>query len=229
MECHHSYVLRPYTGRVPAAAVRRRAAEIDALMMAAIGTRQLAEDYNLKSLDQRADELRKAQDQSAADLVALVAKCRSNDEGAVTKADYMVEAARNVALQEAATTVKYMASIRQAISDLGLQYFIERPETLLAAIDNPVYPDPLDFLDPIQKLMDSDLSARTEHYASLPAPATLAAIGAVNAATFAGEVDKNNPENEAHIPYLLNIAAAWRQVQDALADPSKTDQALPDP
>lgn len=212
------------------AAVRRLAAEIDALMIAAIGTRQLTEDYNLKSLDQRADELQKAQDQAAADLVALVAKRRSNDEGAVTKADYMVEAARNVALQEAATTtVKYMASIRQAISDLGLQYFIERPETLLAAIDNPVYPDPLDFLDPIQKLMDSDLSARTEHYASLPAPATLAASGAVNAATFAVEVHKNKPENEAHIPYLLNIAATWRQIQGALSDPSKTDQALPNP
>lgn len=42
----------------------------------------------------------------------------------------MVDTARNVALQEAANagTVKSMASIRQAISDLGLQYFIEHPE-----------------------------------------------------------------------------------------------------
>lgn len=229
MECHHSYVLRPYTGRVPAAAVRRRAAEIDALMMAAIGTRQLAENYNLKSLDQRSKELQEAQDQAAAQLVALVASRHPEEERAVKKAGYMVDTARNVVLQEAAATVKYMASIRQAISDLGLQYFIERPDALLAAIDNPVYPDSLDFLDPIQKLMNSDLNARTEHYASLPAPAALAAIGAVNAATFAVEVDKNNPENEAHISYLLNIAAAWRQVQDALADPSKTDQVLPDP
>ena len=113
-----------------------------------------------------------------------------------------------------------MGAIRQAISDLGLQYFIERPETLLAAIDNPTYPEALDFLEPIQTLMREDIKTRTEHYASLPAPVALAAIGAVNAATFAVEVQKNQPENAAHIPYLLNIAAAWRQVEDSLADPA---------
>lgn len=68
--------------------------------------------------------------------------------------------------------------------------------------------------------MREDIKTRTEHYASLPAPVDLAAIGAVNAATFAVEVQKNQPENEAHIPYLLNIAAAWRQVEDSLADPA---------
>ena len=131
------------------AAIRDRAAEIDALMKAAIGTRQFAEDYNLKSLDQRSQELQEAQDQAAAKLVALIAERRNDETGAVRKAGYMVESARNVALQEAAeaTSFEPMEAIRQAISDLGLQYFIERPETLLAAIDNPTYPK-VDFLSP---------------------------------------------------------------------------------
>ena len=77
--------------------------------------------------------------------------------------------------------------------------------------------------------MNSDLNDRTEHYASLPASVALAAIGAVNAATFAVEVHKNQPGNEAHVPYLLNIAAAWRQIEAALADPTDTEQELPNP
>lgn len=129
-------------------AIRERAAQIDALMIAALGARHFAEDYDLKWVDQRGADLQKAQDQAAADLVALIAERRDNETRAVRKAGYMVESARNVALQEAAeaTSFEPMGAIRQAISDLGLQYFIERPETLLAAIDNPTYPEALDFL-----------------------------------------------------------------------------------
>ena len=142
----------------------------------------------------------------------------------------MVDTARNVALQEAANadTVKSMATIRQVISDLGLQYFIEHPDPFPESIYHPVNPEMADLIR-IYQLLITDVDTRAESYAALPAPAALTAIGVVNAITFARQIKNDQPENEAHIPYLLNIAAAWRQIETALAHPAETEQQLPNP
>lgn len=107
------------------------------------------------------------------------------------------------------------AAYRHAATDLGLEYFVRNPRIFLESLSTTTHPDQQD-LNRIGHLLRVRSIARADYFKALPAPAALAAIGTVNALTFALKIEAEHTADRATIPYYLSIAAAWNHIGQQL-------------
>ena len=118
------------------------------------------------------------------------------------------------------------AAYRHAATDLGLEYFVRNPRTFLESLSTTTHPDQQD-LNRIGHLLRVRAIARADYFKALPAPAALAAIGTVNALTFALKIEAEHTADRATIPYYLSIAAAWNHIGQQLNADSTPETPVP--
>ena len=163
------------------------------------------------------------QEQSEADSLNTLLKIvveQGGDEARETKARYMLQIARHVSDRErtALAPNHQAATSRQVQVGMGLQSLTEHPGIFLAALESPDRPRPEE-LNLLGLLINLSPLARASYMRTLPAPAALAAIGAVNAATAILDLHRDQPKEKAAVPFLMNVANAWLQISAQLAAP----------
>lgn len=164
---------------------------------------------NLQSEEEHANSLLK------------VAIEQTTSRSQANKAHFMVQVARHVSDQERVglTRDNRHSFARQVQVDLGLQYLAEEPAVFLAALQGPEEPRP-EQLSLLGVLINLSPIARASYLRTLPAPAALAAIGAVNAAAAILDLERAGPpEDQQAVPFLMDIANSWLQIGAHLAAP----------
>ena len=119
-------------------------------------------------------DLNQQQEEHAANLLRIVIE-QGGDAGREAKASYMLRIARSVAYAEVPELSQQAqaAGQRQAATDLGLEYFVQNPQTFLNALGATTRPDQQD-LNRIGRLLESRPMARANQFIALPATAALA-------------------------------------------------------
>lgn len=198
----------------------------------AVAARALAIDSMLHAFAQPPGRMAEAQryasllEKEETDLVHTLLKIVIEQGGGPrqeNKAAYMLQTARHVSVPERNELARssLASARRQAQVALGLEYLTQEPAAFLAALEDSSRPASA-ALKQLDSLLQKPFLARAEALRKFPAPAALAAYGALNAA---GELFPSPfmpppaPEPEA-APLLLSLATAWLHVGAALAAPA---------
>lgn len=208
-------------------AIRQQGAAIgDYMVSLGQSDRPKAEKEAVKA--QYTADLEAKEDRYAVQLLGTVIE-QGGDPAQVGKARLMILVARQVLHSELPHLAANpsQAGERLAIVSLGLQYFTEQPTAFRNALATDPSAAQRDFASIQQLLAKPDLMRR-DYRKILPAPAALAALGALNALELTLATNARYPDS-ADIGYYLVAAAAWNQVGNNLlsADPELLASALP--
>ena len=205
----------------------------------AVAARALAIDGMLQAFARPPGRLEEAQryaallEQEADDLVHTLLKIVIEQGGGLrqeTKAAYLLQTARHVSPQERNELARssLASSRRHAQVALGLEYLTQEPAAFLAALEDSSRPGSAAFQQ-LESLLKKPFLARAEALRRFPAPAALAAYGALNAAGELFPPPPLMPPDKKAEPLLLSLATAWLHIGAALADPAAKPAALATP
>ena len=205
-------------GEYQPGAVRLRAMTI-ADAMTSIAASPLGAAAARRQMQRYTDLQTREQDEHVSTILKTVAETGA-DQGKLTKARYMLEAARSVlhSDMDPLTEQVFTAGSRQAIVNLGLEYFDGHPRAFTKALGTNPRPS---FFE-LERMSIAAVSSPQSHAADLatmPAPAALALLGITNSLKFVLQIQSLPKAEQQAVPYYLNIVAAWHQVGQQLAAP----------